>query len=134
MQMILFSKIRVRSLSWKYTKMEIFNFKWPRGTTSMKLTKRRLHRAYCIGKYLDHSFTYCDDTITCQVTQQLSYFSLFIFTKCMSFSGLDKTGLKSMDMMTILYINIEKLSSFIHYYIYIRPVIIFVLYVVNTMP
>ena len=54
--------------------------------------------------------------------------------KWMSFSGLDKTGLKSMDMMTILYINIEKLSSFIHYYIHIRPVIIFVLYVVNTMP
>ena len=37
----------------------------------MKFTKRSLHRAYCIGKYLYHvsfSFTYCDDTITCQVT------------------------------------------------------------------
>ena len=48
--------------------MKIFNSKWPTGTTAMKFTERGLYRACCIGKYLDHSFTYCDGTIFCLVT------------------------------------------------------------------
>ena len=103
-----------KSFSWKFTVMEVFNFKWTAGAICIKLTEISLYREYCIGKYLWSSFIYLlqYDGLLVLVTFLL-FSALFLWNTSCFFPGLGEIKLNSPDICDPhINIDIEKLHSY----------------------